>query len=140
MATQAIAGYNALLYVSTDGGTTYNPIGELKDVTLTVKQDAIDATSHDSAGWKEFIPGVSEWTAKAEALYIDANATQDAVFNALINKTILKFRLTPKTGSGLEKFEGSGIITDWELAGPNTAAAAVSISIQGTGALTKGVQ
>lgn len=140
MATQAIAGYNALMYISTDGGTTYNKVGELKDVTLTVERETIDATSHDSGGWKENIAGLGSWSASAEALYVDADAGQDAVYNALVNGTLAKFRFLPKTGTGLEKFEGDGRIVSWELAGPNDDAAAVSIEIEGSGALTKGVQ
>ena len=140
MATQAIAGYNALLYISDDGGTTYSKIGELRDVTINVNLDAIEATSHDSGGWREFLPGLSQWGASAEALYVDADAGQDKVFSALDGKSTVKFRFTPKTGTGLEKFEGDGIITSWELSGPNDDAAAVSIEIQGTGALSKSTQ
>lgn len=138
--TQAIAGYNALLFLSQDGGTTYLQIGELRDVTLHKATDAIDATSHQSGGWREFNPGLSEWDASAESLYVDADAGQDAVYNALVNKTVLKFRMTPKTGTGLEKFEGDGFLMDWELTGPLDDAAAVSIEIRGTGVPVKGTQ
>lgn len=137
--SNAIAGLNALLYTSSDGGATYQKLGEIRDVTLSVKRDPIDVTSHDSAG-KEYIPGFLDWTGKGEALYVDGDAGQDMVFNALVNGTTLKFRFLPKTGVGKDKYEGTGMITSWELAGPNTDAAAVSIDIQGTGTLTPGVQ
>lgn len=140
MPTQAIAGYSALLYVSTDGGGTYNKFGEAKDITLSIKRAAVDATSHDSAGWKESILGVAEWSAKTDALYVDGDAAQDAVRNALVNGTALKLRLLPKTGAGLDKYEGSCMITDWELSGPNTDAAAISATFQGNGALAASTQ
>ncbi len=140
MATQAIAGLSGQLFVSSDGGVTYNILGEAKDVTLAIKRDAIDVTSHDSAGTREFIPGTMEWSAKVDGLFIDGNAAQDAVSSALLNGTKVKVRFWPKAGVGLDKYEGDGVITDWELSSPNTEAAQISVSIQGSGVLTKGVQ
>jgi len=140
VSSQAIAGYGARLLVSTDGGATYSAVGEIRDVTLTLSLETIDVTSHDSAGWKESIPGAGSWSASGEALYVAADAAQSAVYSALVDKQKVKFRFEPQAGSGKPKYEGDGIITSWEVSGPNTDAAAVSLEIEGTGALAKGAQ
>lgn len=140
MATAAIAGYKAKLYVSTDGGNTYNLVGEVRNLTLRVEADNIDVTSHDSAGWREFIQGLKQWTATAEALYVDTNAQQDAVYAALTGGTVIDLRIYAEEASGKEQWEGEARVTSWELSGPNDDAAVVNLEFQGTGALTKGVQ
>ncbi len=139
MATAAITGYSALVAISTDG-TTYNNIGEIRDCTLNVEGDAIDATSHDSGGWKEFIAGLKSWSVDGDALYIDVDAGQDAVYAALDGGTLLYIRFRPKTGTGKDNFAGRGIVTSWSLAGPNSDAATAKIKIQGSGSLVKSAQ
>lgn len=140
MATLALPGFNAKLAVSTDGGSIYNDIGELRDVTVTVEADEIDATSKDSAGWREFIQGLKQWGGSAEGLYLQANVGQDAVYNALVNGTLVKLRFRPKAGAGNDQFIGDAIITGYEPAGPLDDAIAVSINFRGTGALANSVQ
>ncbi|MFN3925039.1 MAG: phage tail tube protein [Pseudarthrobacter sp.] len=84
------------------------------------------------------MPGLSEWDASGEALYVAADVGQTTIKNVLNNKTVLKFRFVPKPGTGLDKWEGDGFIMDWELSGPLDDAAAVSIEIRGTGQLVPG--
>lgn len=136
MASQAIAGFNGKVYISTDGGTTYIVIGELKDATLTLNQSEIDVTSLDSAGWSEFIAGLKDWEVSTEGLYIAGDAGQDALYNALVNGTAVKIRLLPKIGTGNKGYEGNAIITSWEINNTTDDAVSVSASFKGTGALT----
>lgn len=140
MPTGAIPGFNAKLAVSTDGGSVYNDIGEMRDVTLTVEADEIDATSKDSAGWREFLEGLTQWGGTAEGLWLDVNTGQDAVYNALVAKTTVMLRLRPKTGAGLDQYIGTAIITGYEVANPLDDAVAVNITFRGTGALAKSAQ
>lgn len=134
--TQAIAGYQGKVYISSDGGTTYNPIGEIRDATLTINSSEIDATSFDSGGWSEFIPGLKDWEVSAEGLYVVANAGQSALYNALVNGSTVKIRLLPKTGTGNTGYEGNAIITSWEINNTTDDAVSISASFRGTGALT----
>lgn len=141
MATAAVPGFNAKVAVSTDGGSVYNVIGELRDVTLTLEADEIEATSKDSAGWREFIEGLKQWGGSAEHLYLEANVPQDALYSALINRTLVKLRFRPKGDTvGFQQFIGDAVITGWEPALPTDDAVAVSITFRGTGALTKSTQ
>jgi TP901-1 family phage major tail protein len=141
MATAAIPGFNAKVAVSSDGGSNFFVIGELRDVTLTVEADEIDATSKDSAGWREFIVGLKQWGGSAEHLYLEANTAQDALRNALVNRTLVKLRFRPKGDSvGADQFIGDAIITGWEPALPTDDAVAVSVTFRGTGAIVESTQ
>lgn len=141
MATNAIAGYKGKVYESSDGGGNYFEIGELRNVTLKMHTDMIDATSHASAGDKEVIPGIKSWDADFEYLYASADTAQDALDTAVANRTKLKFRFDPEdTSSGKERWSGDGYLEDVEIQNPTTDAAMRTGKIQGTGALTKSTQ
>lgn len=141
MPTQAIAGYNGKVYESIDGGSNYREIGELRNVTLRIHTDMIDATSHASAGDKEVIPGIRSWDADFEYLYISSDAAQDEIDSAVANRTKVLFRFDPEsTASGKERWSGSGYFEDVELQGPTADAAIRNGKITGTGALTKSTQ
>lgn len=141
MPTGALPGYLGVLSISTDGGTTYNPIGELTDVTLKFAQKMLDATSHASAGAEEFVPGNSGWTGTAKALSVFADTAQAALAGVLSGKTKCKFRFDPVgTNTGKPRREGFGYISDWQEDQPNTNLVALSLSIQGTGVLTFSTQ
>lgn len=135
MATSAIAGYKASITskvsTSTAAATT---LGELRDYTLSVEMSEIDATSHGSSGWREIIAGIKSWNFDAEALYVDDNATQDQLRDALSGDTKLTVTFIPITGD--KKWQGSAYVTSWDLSGPTEDAAATSISGMGTGALS----
>jgi predicted secreted protein len=141
MATQAIAGYKGTLRISTDGGTTFLNVAEIKDVEINYNSDSIDATSHDSAGSKEFIYGLSEWGLTAGALYVDGDAQQVTLFDAIANKTILDVELRPAGAtSGKKQYKGKVLITNWKEASPNADAAMLNVEMKGTAALTRSNQ
>lgn len=135
MATSAIAGFNARVSISADGGTSYQVIGEARDATLSISQNEIEATSFDSAGWSEYIPGLKEWSVDIEALYIPTNVAQENLFDALVNGTTLKIKLLPKTGSGNTGYEGDVFVSSWEINPTPDDAVSVSVSFRGTGLL-----
>ena len=137
MATAAIAGYKALVKTSTSStGGTLTQIAELRDYTLTASHDTFDATSHDSSGERERIGGITGWTGSAEALFVDDDASQRQMFEALNGQTKVDFSFMPIGSSSGDHWVGSGFITGHGLTGPNEDAAAMSIEIEGTGVLT----
>jgi len=143
MATEAIAGFKSMVYISQTEDGTYNRLCELKEVTLSIERDTIDVSNHCSGGWKDNINGMAQWSASAEALYIFDNTAQEDVWDALIDENPLWFRFVPRGSEGVVgthyKYEGQGIITSWELSGPNDDAAAISIEILGVGQLDRAV-
>lgn len=140
MATAAIAGHVATLEVSPDGGSNYYAIGELRDWEIRVEVNAIDATSRDSAGWGEEIDGIKRWRGNANAMYLDANTAQDAIWTALTGGTTLKGRFRPKVASGFDQYVGDFRIRNWAPAAPLEDAVAVDIEFTGTGSLVKSNQ
>jgi predicted secreted protein len=134
--SQAFAGFNGKIYISTDGGSTYNPIGEADDMKLSIKQDDMEVTSFDSAGWKEFIPGLKEWEADTSAMYLYSNTGQDALYNALVNNSVVKLRLLPKTGTGNKGYQGDAFVTSWEINNKVSDAVSLSANFKGASALT----
>lgn len=135
MATSAIAGFNARVSISTDGGTTYVIVGESRDATLNISQNEIEATSFDSAGWSEYIPGLKEWTVDIEALYIPINAGQANLFDTLVEGEKIHIKLLPKTGTGNTGYQGEAFVSSWEINPTPDDAVAVSVSFRGTGEL-----
>jgi len=138
MATAAILGFDAQVYVSNDGGTTYLKFAEAREMTLNVEDELIDATSHDSAAWREFINGLRNWTVDLEGLYISTDATQNNIFTAITAKTLLKVQFRVKDTSGEDQFSGDVRVSTFVPTMPNDDAAASTVNLQGTGALTKG--
>lgn len=135
MATSAIAGFAARVSISTNNGTSFTMIGEARDATLNISQNEIDATSFDSAGWSEFIPGLKEWTVDIEALYVENNAGQSALYDALVNGDKVQIRLLPQNGTGNTGYEGDAFVTSWEINPTPDDVVAVSVSFRGTGVL-----
>ena len=137
MATAAIAGYKAIVKTSTAAGQSQTKIGELRDYTLNTTHDTFDATSHDSSGERERIGGITGWTGSAEALFVDDDASQRQIFEALNGQTKINVSFLPVgSSSANDSWEGTGFIAGHELTGPNEDAAALSIEIEGTGVLT----
>jgi TP901-1 family phage major tail protein len=136
--TNAIPGFDGQVYISDDGGTTYNKIGELREMELSLEDELIDATSHDSGGWRENINGLNNWNITADALYIQNNVAQKDIFDALTGAVLLKVQFRPKDSVGLDQFFGDCRVSSWSQADPNDDAATAAIELQGCGDLTRG--
>lgn len=137
MASQSVAGYNGIVYVSFDGGTTYNAIGELQDAKLKIDLKALNSTSHNSAGWGSVKAGNSNWSATLQALYVAGDTAQAGLQAAAIAKTLVYYRFDEYgTATGKPRKSGSGYITSLEVSQPNEDLEIISITVQGDGALT----
>jgi predicted secreted protein len=136
MSSQAIAGYNGVGYLSPDGGDTWVPIIEMKDVTIKRTTKQLDATSHSSGGHEDYINGVDGWTATVNALTIFSDASKADFESAYASKTKLKFRFDPAgTSSGKPRFEGYANIEDLEDKFPNLDLVEMTCSLRGLGTL-----
>lgn len=137
MATASLAGYKAFLQLSTASGGSKTRIAELRDYTLTVEHAEIDATSHDSSGTREVIAGTDNWTGSAELLTVIANAEQKEAFDITVGKTLVDFEFVPTGSSSDGSFSGSGFMRTFEMGAPNEDALNTSVSMVGSGALTR---
>ena len=138
MATSAIAGYKGVFGFSTSStGGTISELGELRNFSVTFEHTEIDATSHESSGFREVIGGIASWSGDAEHLHVMGNATHKAVFDLLSGKTKVDMEFFPTGSSSDGYYSGDGYFTNWNLSSPNEDALATNISFVGTGALTR---
>lgn len=135
MATSAIAGFNAQVFISTNGGSTYTAIGETRDATLSITNNEIESTSFDSSGWMEVIGGLKEWEVSTESLYVYSNAGQSALYSSFVAGTSVKIRILPKNTAGLTGYVGDAIINSWEINMVPDDVISLSVGFKGTGTL-----
>lgn len=150
MATNSISGQKARLRsrLSTSTGA-FNDLGELRDYTLSAEMSEIDATSHQSSGWREIIPGMRAWSWTADSLYVDDDTGQDQLRDALSgdSKLTVQFRPDPTNVTipattaaaqvdGELTWEGDTFVTNWDLGGDNDDAAITTLSGVGVGELS----
>lgn len=71
-------GQGMTVEVSTDGGSSYDPIAEVTSVDLSLNMDTVDDTDADSNRWRELLPGTRSADMSIEAQYTDP-ANHDAL-------------------------------------------------------------
>ena len=103
----------------------------VESMEIDYKGDAIDVTGMDSSGAKAFIAGLTEWSANVTGWVNGSLAS-------LVPGTAVTAGVWSTSGSGAPKFTGSGIITDLKVNSEVAGAVNVTLSVQGSGALTVG--
>lgn len=130
----ATAGYYGGLYTKVDSTTTR--IAKVREATLSIETDTIDVTSFDTVGWAENVASFKSWSIDAELLYEPANTSQESVRDALFNDTPLTIQLFPKDAATEDGYEGTVIVTSYEVGIPVDDAVTISVTLTGTGELT----
>ncbi|SMO48828.1 phage tail tube protein [Melghirimyces algeriensis] len=133
MATQAIPGFEGSIYLSKDQGTTLEKVAAIKDSTLTISQEELEASSFESNGWMEYVPGLKEWELEAEGIYLMTDAGQESLYQTLVDADTVLVRLFPKDGSGNKGYEGNAFITSWEVNNAVDDIVTLSATFRGTG-------
>lgn len=121
-------------YISLNGSVLS---GEGNNVTLNISVDTADATAFGD-NWKVFLEGVAEWNISAEFFFDGANKKAADVAMDTIGKGPKVVIFYPG-GSGATNvsYTGSAIITKCNKSAPVGGAVTLSMSLQGTGTLTK---
>ncbi len=138
MATAALPGFVAKLLVDDSGGTPVE-IGELRELTLDIEHEVIDATSHDSLEFREFIRGLRSWTITAALLHITAEAEAVKVRAAILAGTIMDIEIREKgtATTGDPVWLGAALVSADSLGFPVDDAQTTDITLQGTGVLNE---
>jgi len=113
-------------------------VGALLSNSFNAAADMIDATTKDSAGAKEYIPGEYGWGMSFESLY-DSAATEG--FSEALGYIKAGTSLDVYWGdttSGQAYWNGGGYMSSVDLSGPKNEASSFSGEIQGTGVITEG--
>jgi predicted secreted protein len=131
-----LKGYQAQLAYNPGTGNVI--VAGLKNLKGGFKVDELDATDHSNNGWKSMIPGLKEFQGSATLDYIEGDASQEYLLNAVFNSTPLLIILLPvdAAGSGANSFVGPAVITAWDWDGENTKLEGVDITLKGNGPFT----
>lgn len=132
-----IAGFKARILLSTATGGTAAALANLRNFTIDYTMGTIDVTTHQSSGIREVIAGISQWAGGAEVFSVTSAATHKAVFDVLVGRTKIDMEFYPTGSSSDGYFSGSGFVSGWNLDSPETDGLGVSVSYEGTGALTR---
>lgn len=131
-------------YVHTDAvvviaGVTFT--SKTKNVAIPIEAATVDTTTMGSNGWVENIGGLKSFTLDLELLQDFAASSVDVTLYDKVG-TSVTFDIRPATGTVSAtnpKFTGSAILTAYApISGAVGDLAMVRVSLQGTGAPTRG--
>lgn len=123
-----------------DDGGGLDEVGELTDITHSWSIEVIDKTDFDSAGNKEVDYGERQLTISGTCYLDEADAGQDALKAAIEGGTTLDFRYRPNVGVGQKEYEGTCIVSSFEITNSRNAMVEATFELQSSGAVTNGTQ
>ena len=132
MATTGIVNAtNIAIYIGTD------KICDATSAELSFNTDIMDATSKDSQGWEEGMPGKKSWEMNGDAFFsFDADYGYSDLFGSMTSGVSLS--LVFQTGvTGDQKYTGSGYMTSLVASGGVEENEKYTFSFKGTGVITE---
>ncbi len=133
-------GTDLILKVSPSSGGAEAKLMHPQNVSLSMNVDTIDISTKDSAGWRDLLGGQKSFSLSADGL-MDFSATAgdtdvSELFDQMFDRTAVDFTFALSTPAGYT-ITGDGFITSLEISGGTEDAPSYSVSIEGSGALTK---
>lgn len=106
--------------------------------TLSYAGDTLEVTSFDnSSGGRNYIPGLTSWTATADKHFLTANnEVDDWVGETCEIRLFISYESTPSGSTSSQYWKGDTIVTGLDHTTPVDALVDQSISFQGDNALT----
>ena len=96
-----------------------------------------DATTKDSAGWRDLLEAALEWSMNGDGLVaFDATYGFDDLFEVIVARTAVTIKLSTEQ-SGDTYFQGSAFLTSLDKDAPAEDNVSMSFAFEGTGLLTK---
>tara|TARA_R110000744_G_scaffold296189_1_gene406107 strand:- start:31 stop:468 length:438 start_codon:yes stop_codon:yes gene_type:complete len=139
-------GTELKIYTGTSGQT--NLVAFAQNCTLTVNNTTREVTNKQSAGFKEVLESLRDWSIDVDGAYAWTNAAGSALANGaddLIQTNILANRLQfdvtfgdNQTTSDV-RYTGKVYITSASMTGGTEDTATYSLTLEGTGPLTQTV-
>lgn len=130
-----VSGLNFKLAIENPASPgTYRTLLGQRTTGMPRSHDEADATSKDSSGWHEGIPVIKNWSMDVEGLYIDADPPWLDLETHFTNGTQPNVRITTPAGN---TYTGKATIVDMSLDGPHDDVMTYSLSLRGSGVLTK---
>lgn len=111
-------------------------IAKLTGWSLEVNKETVDVTNLDSAGWKEFLVDLKDWSISFDGIVTRTGTGDYEELLADMIATDTAVAITIADTAASTTISGSGFITGLPLTGAVGDKQTFSGSIQGTGALT----
>ena len=110
--------------------------------SISFSNSLVDVTTKDSASWEEMISGRKSFTISTDGLadFDDATSggTQGFSDYALMGTPVFfTFERSPGASGTLTGWSGSAYISDFDISAASDDAVTYTVSLKGTGALTK---
>ena len=129
-------------------GTT-NLVAFAQNCTLTVNQSIREITNKESAGFKESLEGLRDFTIDVDGAYAWTDASGSALTNGAddvlqtnvlaASRPKIDFIFGDTQATSDVSYSGSGFITSVSLTGGTEDTATYSLTIEGTGQLTQAI-
>ena len=123
------AGKNGVLKT---GGSA---IAQLTSYTITENADTSECSHFDSAGYRTYVATFNSWDGSADLVW----DRQDGTLVVGSTYTLDVYPEGDDTATDW-KISGSVIVTSFEISGETESHVTASVSLQGTGALTRGIE
>ena len=116
------------------GGVT---VAHLTSNSLTLDHSTRDASTKDSAGWKESLEGQIAFSGSAEGFFAeDASYGYEDLYGEFILRSKIVVTWTTSV-AGDQEYSGNCYITSLERTDGLEESSTFSVSLEGTGAITK---
>jgi len=129
--------------------STNNLVAYAQNCTLNVNHSPREITNKESAGYKEILEGLRDFSIDIDGAYAWTNAAGAALTNGIDDvletnvlnaRQAVTFIFGDTTTTSDVSYSGSGFITSVSLTGGTEDTATYSMSIEGTGVLTQAIQ
>lgn len=108
-------------------------VGGQRNATLNREAEVIDITNKVSGGWTENMTSVKSWSIEGDGIFVVDDAALDAIEQAFLDGSWVQVKVADDAWG----YTGRGVITDFPIEANYDDAATYSITITGSGALTK---
>lgn len=121
-------------------GAAMTLIANCTNAQLSVSVEMMGATTKDSAGWDESIPGKRSWTMTGDFYYErvpgEGAIALSTLYDAAIARTKFKIFFSQKVAS-TEQFSGDCYIESVDMSAGVEENVSFSLTLKGTGSLTR---
>ncbi len=116
--------------------------------SININHSTREITNKESAGWKETLEGLRDWSIDVDGAYawtdaagaVLANGFEDVINSYILTRATLTVKFgTTATGTGDVVYTGTAWVTSGSLSAGTEDTATYSLSLEGTGALTQTV-
>lgn len=126
-----VLGRIAEVWVSVDGGTTYNMLGGRVEAGIDVATDALDVTSQDSGGFRAFCPNHGSATMSLSARYVPGDLVQTQLEAATIpSATEYKIKLHTQSVAGSRVYAADAFNTSYSMSASVESSVELNYSVQ----------